>query len=430
MIELVDMCPVVEVQSAEYKRLLGYPRDRKLKGRARELAEQARRWYAENGKPWIYARQAQSLEITNGSICIDGVSFVSKRLQAMLRQAEAESVILVAVGAGAELEREAGRLWGEERPDEYFFLEVYGSAVVEHLVTIGGARLCAWSEERGWGVLPHYCPGYTDWDISQQPRLLELIRRTRLHSIPAELDALESGMLRPKKSLLAVFGLTRYAERVRRLAELNPCENCSFASCRYRRAPYVGSPLYPSNDVLSETKQILSNLLSTAAGLDANARYTVNTKALSRWAAERLTLTHHPNGTTQALFFYEGKTCSNLGRPLLFHYNVTLGPRSDGYPIQDQSCRPAAGDVGHRAMCGFMDNAEQLMAAVEAEKPLLGQPLGSVLSWSSATGAAGCYCHASDRMHKWRLVLETIHYALAQREARRTHEASEPAGAL
>ena len=76
-------------------------------------------------------------------------------------------------------------------------------------------------------VLPHYSPGYPEWDIAEQPRLLELIRRTRNQSLPAAIDVLESGMLRPKKSLLAVFGLTQHTERVRRLTDLVPCENCS-----------------------------------------------------------------------------------------------------------------------------------------------------------------------------------------------------------
>jgi hypothetical protein len=81
-------------------------------------------------------------------------------------------------------------------------------------------------------------------------------------------------------------------------------------------------------------------------------------------------------------------------------------------------------------MCAFMDNAEQLMAALDAEKPLLGQPLDSVLAWTAASGAAGCYCHASDRMHKWRLVLETIHFALARQESGLAREVFQPAGAL
>ena len=39
----------------------------------------------------------------------------------------------------------------EEKPDEYFFLETFGSAVVEHLITVAGARLCAWADVRGAG---------------------------------------------------------------------------------------------------------------------------------------------------------------------------------------------------------------------------------------------------------------------------------------
>jgi hypothetical protein len=422
MIEILDTAPNIDVHPVEYMRLLGYPRDYSLKDRAKELAEKARRWYVEYGKPWIYARHSRQLDTTNGSICIDGVPFSSQRLQTLLRQADANSVILVAVSAGEELESEAARLWDKEKPDEYFFLEVFGSAVVEHLVTICGAQLCAWGEENQIAVLPHYSPGYPDWDISQQPRLLELIRRTDSKQLPSELATLDSGMLRPKKSLLAVFGLTRHTDRVRRLSELSPCENCSFHPCRFRRAPYSGTPLSPDPSVLTETKQILSNIFASGSALECDAKYTVNTKALARWASERLTLTKH-NGTTDALFRYEGKTCSNLGRPIHFHYHVKLGAREKGYPIREQSCCPAPGDSGHKSMCGFLDNSQQLMAAVEADKPLLGQRLDRVLTWDGASSGAGCYCHASDRMHKWRLVLETIHYALAQQEKRNGHEA-------
>jgi hypothetical protein len=429
MIEFLDTRPDLDVQPAEYKRLLGYPRDRAMSDRAQELADEARRWYARNGRPWIYVRQAPSLEITNGSICIDGVSFVSKRLQSTLRQAEAESIILVAVSAGPELEREAAQLWSDEKPDEYFFLEVYGSAVVEHLVTIAGAQLCDWAAGRGFAVLPHYSPGYPDWDISQQPRLLKLIRRTQKQPFPSDVSVLDSGMLRPKKTLLAAFGLTRHTDRVRRLSGLNPCESCSFLRCQYRRAPYQESPIFSASGVLTEGRQRRSSMFSTTAQLDRSARYTINTSALARWAAERLTITNNPNGTTDALFRYEGKTCSNLGRPILFDYRVQLGSPENGYPICQQSCGPAPGDQGYQAMCAFMENPEHLMAAVDTEKPLLGQPLDRVLSWNPSASAAGCYCQASDRMHKWRLVFETIHFALAERANRHAQQAMGTAAA-
>ena len=44
-----------------------------------------------------------------------------------------------------------------------------------------------------------------------------MLAHRRATPIPGTLEVLESGMLRPKKSLLAVFGLTRHVDRVRRL---------------------------------------------------------------------------------------------------------------------------------------------------------------------------------------------------------------------
>ncbi|MEA2711535.1 MAG: hypothetical protein QOF78_4136 [Phycisphaerales bacterium] len=424
MIELVDTLPDINVQPAEYKRLLGYPRDRVLEGRARELAEGAREWYAKFGRPWVYARQAETLEITNGSICIDGVSFTSKKLQNTLQQAEANSAILVAVSAGPQVEAEAQKLWLEEKPDEYFFLEIFGSAVVEHLITITGARLCAWAEGRRLAVLPHYSPGYPEWDISEQGKLLELMCRTREHAFPCDLEVLDSGMLRPKKSLLAVFGLTAKTEHVRRLTDLVPCDNCSFTPCQYRRSPYVRMGEYARIEVAARGDDVPEEDVIPAAPptLDPAAKYSVNAKALKRWADERLTLAMKPDGTIDALFRYEGSTCTNMGRSIQFHYHVKLGPREEGYPIREQRCGPAPGDTGHTYMCRYMNNAEHLMVAIEQEKPLIGQPLNDVLAWSRISTGAACYCEPASRKHKWGLVLETIHYALVQEEKRRALE--------
>jgi hypothetical protein len=427
MIELVDTLPDINVQPAEYKRLLGYPRDRVIDGRARELSEWARNWYAKNGRPWVYAREAQKVELVNGSILIDGVSFSSPRLQKTLHDAGAHGVILAAVSAGPELEAESQRLWLEERPDEYFFLEIFGSAVVEHLTTVTGARLCAWAESRKMAVLPHYSPGYPEWEIDQQPRLLELLNRTANQPLPGTVDVLESGMLRPKKSLIAVFGLTHHTDRVRKLTDLVPCENCSFASCQYRRVRYRRAPEFSKTDAPSSLAEELA--IETAAPepvkiatLNRNAKYAVNAKALDRWAAERLSLVTNDDGTTDAVFKYEGSTCSNMGRAIRFVYHVKLGPREEGYPIREMTCGPAPGDEGHRFMCRYMSNAEHLMVAIDHEKPMLGQSLNDVLAWQRPTMSPSCYCEPSSRKHKWGLVLETIHYALVQLEMKQAEE--------
>jgi hypothetical protein len=141
----------------------------------------------------------------------------------------------------------------------------------------------------------------------------------------------------------------------------------------------------------------------------------VNTKALRKWAAERLSLERHEDGSINALFRYEGTTCTNMGRPLTFHYQVKLGPPQEGYPIREQRCEPAPEDTGHTFMCAYMDGSKQLMAAIDREKPLLGQRLDDVMSWQRPPFGTGCYCEPGSREHKWGLVLETIHYALAQR---------------
>ncbi len=61
---LIDFAPLVDVQDSEYKRLLGYPPGHEVGGRVRELIDSTRRWYAENGRPWVYARRAESLELS------------------------------------------------------------------------------------------------------------------------------------------------------------------------------------------------------------------------------------------------------------------------------------------------------------------------------------------------------------------------------
>ena len=404
-IELAGTLANVSVLPEEYVRLLGYPRGWVLEGRALELADWAREWYATHGRPWFYARQAESFEINGDSIWIDGVQFTSKRLQGTLKQAEAHSAILVAIGAGAEAEEEARRRWENERPDEYFFLEIFGAAVVEHLATSTGARLCDWAEQNDMAVLPHYSPGYPEWDVAEQTRLLELLKRTRSEPFPSPVEVFESGMLRPKKTLLAVFGLTRHTDRLRRLTGLVPCENCSFGPCQYRRAPYRRAPRSWGEQVPVQPPV-----------LDQDAAYSVNRRALKRWAEERLTLHVNQDGTLDALFRYEGTTCTNMGRPLTFHYNVKLGPRAEGYPIREQRCAPATGDTGHKAMCQYVENPAGMMGAIEGEKPLGGERLNAVLQWRREPSAAGCYCVASSRDHKWGLVLETIHYALVQKE--------------
>jgi hypothetical protein len=238
MITFVDSAPPVAVDTAEFRRLLGYPAGHQPSPRGLELEQWAREWFSQNGRPWMVAWPATPVEISTGVVTLAGETFTGIRLSGALSRAAAHGAWVVAVCAGAEAETEAGRRWREEKPDEYFFLESYASAVVEHLVVAAGARLCAWAERAGVAVLPHDSPGYSGWDVAEQGRLLGLCERLAGGALPGPLEALHSGALRPKKSQLAVFGVTRDLGRIARLNELNPCHGCSLAGCAFRRVPY------------------------------------------------------------------------------------------------------------------------------------------------------------------------------------------------
>jgi hypothetical protein len=241
MRETLELHPDASVPDTEYRRLLGFPRRYAPGARAQELAAEARRWYAEHGQPWMYLREA-GLELTDGALRIDGVEFHSTHLHEHLRRAGARRAVLVAVSAGRGCEEHAHQLWQEGKPDEYFFLEIFGSAVVEHLMAAASGRICELADGDGLIAVLHYSPGYSGWDVAEQNKLFALITRGLAGPLPEPLEVLASGMLKPKKSQLGVFGLTARPPRALAAARLVPCHNCSFAPCQYRRAPYRPAP--------------------------------------------------------------------------------------------------------------------------------------------------------------------------------------------
>ena len=260
----------------------------------------------ENGLPKTAARgftRGKSARWNCVRNYIAGNEFSSRQLYDSFSGAQAHSAVLVAVSAGKECEQMAQQFWRDSKPDEYFFMEIFGSAVVEHLVTVANGRICGWADANAMVALPHYSPGYSGWDIADQIKLWNLIRKNNGGGFPGELDVLESGMLRPKKSLLAVVGVTRDLEKARRFAKLIPCENCSLPGCQYRRAPYFHAPQQIED--IRRLQNFQNDDEATAPksfALARNAKYSVNVRALQKWSQERLRLNSLPGGSVEAQF--------------------------------------------------------------------------------------------------------------------------------
>ena len=225
------------VEESEFKRLLGLPRDHVLEEPLAGLAAWAREWYEENGRPWIHARRVERLELEDDSTRIDSRVLKSAHLAARLRRGEATSAVVAALGAGPEAEEEAGRLWTAGHPDRYFFLETYASAVVESLLKQLAGALCEWADEQDLHALPPYSPGYRGWPLDDQHILFDLVRGGGA-ALPGKVEILSSGQLKPKKTQLTLFGLAPASEQTTRITDLIPCTACSYAPCRYRRAPF------------------------------------------------------------------------------------------------------------------------------------------------------------------------------------------------
>lgn len=392
------------VMDEEFFRLLGYPPGHVPGDRARELARWARAWYRAHGRAWAWYDEV-ALAFTGDELRLGGRSFRSPRLLEHLRATGATRAMLLAVSAGPECEAEARRLWEAQRPDEYFFLETFGSAVVEQLVADANGRVCEEAARHALVVVPHYSPGYTGWDVAEQPALFDLIStRMTAGGWPGPLEVLPSGMLRPKKSMLAVIGLApRRAEVSRPLGSV-PCERCAFSPCQFRRAAYRHRPM--RIDGAPVRPQAVA------------PRYTLNPRVLAKWAGERLDLCDQPDGTLLATFRFDGTTCSNLGHPLAFAYRVHLDAAVDRRAILDCTCTPLSGDAGYARMCAFLASPTGLMGAIARERPLVGRPLDAVLGWDRPAGPAGCLCDAAGRARTWGIALEVIHYALGRRGAR------------
>ena len=283
--------------------------------------------------------------------------------------------------------------WEADRPDEAYALNAFTAAYIEERMELEGFRLCKAVDGEGQMLLPHYCPGYDGWDVSENGVLSRVLDAPGLQVLP-------SGQLLPQKSMLAVFGITAHPERVS--SGQIPCTGCSLLDCRLRRAPFAES--HPGADEASPAP--------VAPGM---AGYAFPEKALHRWSAEQTEL-EGDGDRIRARFHFLGSTCSDGGIPLKFVYEVHLVPEGDEHIIRHMCAAPAEDHAGYRSMCSYQSSAEEILRLLRAAHPLLGRPLSDALNWNPDRNPAGCICSAENRNHKWLMVLQTIHFSLVARQ--------------
>ncbi len=395
---------LVEVTPQEFARHLTYPDGKIPPGRSEEIANEARTWFEQNSKPWFVSRRMSIAAVEGNVVSVitldDGTQLKSSTLAERLERTQCRALYVVAVSAGAEVDEEIQDRWQQDRPDEAFALNAYAAAATEQLLQATAGQLCASVEQQGETLIQHYGPGYDGWNLEDQFSLMRLVKET----YPAiALNILDSGLLQPQKSMLAVYGITD--DEAAAGPTLVPCTTCSLSSCTLRRAAY--DERRPSHVTLPP---------ASSPHEDKRAVYAFPSKALKRWGKQYLRIEQEPGGTLHAQFLYLGSTCCDGGIPLRFLYDIRL-ETTEGVPlILDLSCRTANDQLGHRQMCAYTATGGGIMTEIESFKPLLGLPLSQVLRWEPSRDSAGCLCNQAQRKHRWLTALQTLHFVLRHNE--------------
>jgi hypothetical protein len=375
---------------------LGLPPCAEMEPRLSSLANSTRAWYRKHGTPWEQSTWSDIRSIEGDSVWLaDGVELRSPRLARGFEDAEAHAVVVAAFSAGARVDGEIDRRWKDDRPDKAMFLHAYAVAVCEHLRANAATRL---RQSSGFTVLPHYSPGYEGWPLSEQATLFSLVSGSPLAGWESAggaehgpLRVLPSGGLWPARSTIAAFGITQRKN-------VDVCLEDFWCDQRLPSAAHGGRP--PTGD-------------------GRGADYTFPERALSKWSRERLSIAKQPGGRLDARFRFDGTTCSSLGMPLAFNFDVELAvdecvdKAAGGYRVVTCRCEPAEGDTGHRAMCASRSQPRSFLTSLRAVGELLrGRLLEEAIRWSPAGSPGGCMCLRSDQNHKWSMVFQTLHYKL------------------
>jgi hypothetical protein len=189
------------VRAKDFRRFLRLPNRRALDGAMAETAAWAQQWFTANARPWR-AVCPVPLQIEAAGISVCGTQFGGPALAH--RFMSDVSAQIVAISAGPELDAETAARWRADEPDRFYFLECYAAAAVDTLFRATVAELAS-AGGLAADKLTVYAPGYPDWPMRETVGFLATLRAAI--ELPGPLAALESGMLTPKKSRLALVAL-------------------------------------------------------------------------------------------------------------------------------------------------------------------------------------------------------------------------------
>ena len=106
-------------------------------------------------------------------------------------------------------------------------LQACAAALLEEYCDSCQEKIAGELAEKGWYLRPRFSPGYGDFDIHHQERLVKVLQADKTIGLPMT----KSCMLTPTKSVPALIGASREQIPCHRQG----CEACGKTDCAYRR---------------------------------------------------------------------------------------------------------------------------------------------------------------------------------------------------
>ncbi len=203
----------IQVERAEVRRYLGYPRS----ARPRPKVERRFNEIWQEGHALVRPRGACRV--------VDG-----ERMAATGMPRSTARVVVAVCTVSSALEDESRRRGERGEVLDAMLLDAFGSAAAEAAADALNGMICVWAHRLGWYPAPRISPGYGAWDVKAQAELLGLLPAADVGT-----RLTPTMMLVPHKS---VSFAVRFPEKPPpAVSRAHKCKHCGLLDCPFREVP-------------------------------------------------------------------------------------------------------------------------------------------------------------------------------------------------
>jgi len=213
------------IENHKLAKLLGGQKRERLPKSILKKVQAAREKLNKLMRPSLHYRIVKPAVMDKAVVQLDEtVEFTSAKLAKTLKNAEKIVCFVGTIGAGVE--NEIKRLMGKQKLADAYILDAMASVAVEDMIDRFQDLMENRYSAEDSTVTLRFSPGYCDWPVTQQKKLFNIFDPKQL-----DVELLDSCLMKPRKSISGVFGITP-----QNFALYNPCRDCPIRNCDSRRS--------------------------------------------------------------------------------------------------------------------------------------------------------------------------------------------------